>query len=233
MSIINEKKRAELAKYLQLEENKIIIEDEDSNDKYNEYYCSDGVYVVMTEEESREAVKDDIENCLFDMGLDSFTPQFKETIIKNYIDDSWFSDVCMEDRQRYAEDIENESDDYYANRLIAECVDYRLIDTDDIDDSGNYIGNEDLQELLSEYMYKEVEENSDSFASWFDFVYGNDELTYAIKNHSIDYDIDGIADECIEADGYGHFISHWDGETIELDNFYAYKLDDGDYSKGR
>ena len=41
--------------------------------------------------------------------------------------------------------------------------------------------------------------------------------------------MNAIVDKCIELDGYGHFISSWDGDTIELDyGLYAYKQSDRD-----
>ena len=49
-----------------------------------------------------------------------------------------------------------------------------------------------------------------------------------IKNLCISVDYDGIAQECIEMDGYGHFIAGYDGVTIELDEYYAYLQDTRD-----
>lgn len=230
---VNEKKRRELSRYLDIDETDILIEDEDSSDKYNEYYCSDGIYLVMDEEESTDAVRNDIENSLYDLGIEAFTLTFQEKILDNYIDDKYFSEICENNYKLYAEDIETEQGQDYANRLIDECVEHKLIDTDDIDSDGNYTGDDDLQELLAEYLYDEVERSYSSFASWFQFDFGNDMFRQEIRNGNVDFDIDGIVDECIEADGFGHFISHYDGKTVELDTFFAYKMDDGDYSKGR
>jgi len=36
-------------------------------------------------------------------------------------------------------------------------------------------------------------------------------------------DIDQFVQDAIEADGRGHFISSWDGEEHEVDNFYIYR----------
>ena len=33
--------------------------------------------------------------------------------------------------------------------------------------------------------------------------------------------LEAFADECIAVDGAGHFLSHYDGEEIELDNEYS------------
>ena len=56
MNSENAKKQKELAKYLEININEIKIENEDSNDKYNQYYTPEGTFLVMNEEDSREAV---------------------------------------------------------------------------------------------------------------------------------------------------------------------------------
>ena len=134
----NAKKQKELAKYLEIPIDEIKIENEDSNDKYNQYYTPEGTFLVMNEEDSREAVKDDIESLMDDIGLDSFTPSFQETIIDKYIDDEWFKDYCKEDYEAYATDIETEPDRVgegkYDNRLIQECIENHIITDEEIND---------------------------------------------------------------------------------------------------
>ena len=55
MNSENAKKTKELAKYLEININEIKIENEDSNDKYNQYYTPGSTFLVMNEEDSREA----------------------------------------------------------------------------------------------------------------------------------------------------------------------------------
>lgn len=231
----NEKKRKELAEYLEIDENEIQIEDEDSRDIYNEYRTPDGTFLVLNEEDSREAVKNDVESTMDDLGLDAFTPSFQEIIMDKYIDDEWFKECCKEDYESYATDIEGEPDRVsdYANRLIQECVENGIIREDECNDDGEYTGKKDLIEELANYLFEDVAKEYDSYVEWYKFNFGNDELTYIIKNQNMDFDIDGIVDDCIEMDGYGHFISRWDGKTIELDTYYAYKTDDGDEREER
>lgn len=228
----NQKKRKELADYLGISDTEIQIKDEDSTDIYNEYYTSEGTFYVMTEEESITAVKNDIESLIDDIGMDAFTPTFQETIMSKYIKDDWFQDACKEFYESYASDIENEEDRVcdgkYANRLIQECIENNIISDEEIDENGEYTGKKDLVDELTVYLYEDVENNYDSYAEWYKFDYGNENFTYVIKNYDVGFDIDGIAEECIEMDGYGHSISSWDGETIELDTFYAYKVDEYD-----
>lgn len=228
----NQKKLKELADYLSISVDEIEINDEDSNDIYNEYRTPEGVFYVMTEEESEEAVRDDVENLLDDLGIEAFTPSFQERILDEYLDDDWFESACRESYESYATDIEDEpdrvEDGKYANRLIQECIEHNLIKDEEINEDGEYTGKKDLIEELSTYIYEQIGNEYDSYAEWYKFDFGNEELTYLIKNNIVELDIDGIVEECIEADGYGHFISSWDGKTYELDTFYAYKMDDDD-----
>lgn len=227
MTELNKKKRKELANYLDIPENQITLKDEDSNDKYNEYFVEDdGTYYVMDEDESREAAYEDIEGCVDDMGLSAFSKDFQERILDNYLEDRWFEEVCKEDYENYVNDIESENSDTYANRLVEECIDAGIIDDDEIDEDGEYTGDKDLQEELSEYLYEKVGENYSSYAAWYNWTFGEDEMRWAVKEGYVNLNMDDLVDECIEVDGYGHFISRYDGETIELDKFYAYKIDD-------
>lgn len=224
------RKREELAKYLEILSEEIQVEDEDSKEKYNEYYTPKGTYYVMDEEESTEAVKDDIESCLDDMGISAFTPSFQERIFEKYVEDEGvLEEYCSENMGGYAEDIETETyQTIYANRLIDECVEHGLISTEDINANGEYTGKLNLVETLTDYLVEDVRQGYNSFAEWFRFEFGDDELRELYKNGHLKLDIDGIVAECIEVDGYGHFISHWDGKTIELENFYAYKENEYD-----
>lgn len=37
-------------------------------------------------------------------------------------------------------------------------------------------------------------------------------------------DLDSLVNDAIGSDGRGHFIAHYDGNEIELDGFYAYRV---------
>lgn len=220
-------KLEQLAEYLGVSKNKIDFQENERDSKYNEFIVKgEGTFYVMTEEESREAVYDNVEGVFDDLGLESFTPSFQETILSDYLKDGWFEDVCKEYYESYASDIQEETgrDFEYGNRLNDECVEHKLIDPEDIVD-GEYEGEEDLVELLSNYLYEDVLEHYSSYAEWYRFDFGTESLNHAISEGYVDLDMDGIVDECIEVDGYGHFIASYDGETIELKNFYAYKID--------
>ena len=228
MTTTNEKKLKELAKYLEISENDIQIENEDSNDKYNRYLTEFGSYYVMDDDESWQAVYDDIESLIDDIGLDAFTPYFQDIIVNDFIDDDYFDTYCLDDYRDYCADIENESDDEYGNRLIRESIENGVIDASEVVD-GKYTGLKDLQEDLACAIHEKIGEEYDNYVDWYRFNFGNEGLLALLKyrNYS-DLDLNRIVDFCIDTDGYGHSIASYDGNTIELENFYAYLFDNKD-----
>lgn len=195
-----------------------------------EYRTEEGTFWVLDEDESRQATYDDIENTMDDLGLESFTEEFRDWIIEHALDDEWFETACEESERSYAEDIQEEPDRQengkYVNRLVQECVENDLISDKDIV-NGEYTGKEDLVELLTECLVENIRRDYSSFCEWYQKNLGG--VDYLIKHDIISVDMDAIVDKCIELDGYGHFISSWDGDTIELDGgLYAYKQSDRD-----
>lgn len=195
-----------------------------------EYRTEEGTFWVLDEDESRQATYDDIENTMDDLGLESFTEEFRDWIIEHALDDEWFETACEESERSYAEAIQEEPDRQengkYANRLVQECVENDLISDNDIV-NGDYVGKEDLVELLTECIVENIRRDYSSFCEWYQKNLGG--VDYLIKHDIISVDMDAIVDKCIELDGYGHFISSWDGDTIELDGgLYAYKQSDRD-----
>ena len=195
-----------------------------------EYRTEEGTFWVLDEDESRQATYDDIENTMDDLGLESFTEEFRDWIIEHALDDEWFETACEESERSYAEAIQEEPDRQengkYANRLIQECIENDLISDNDIV-NGDYVGKEDLVELLTEYIVENIRRDYSSFCEWYQKNLGG--VDYLIKHDIISVDMDAIVDKCIELDGYGHFISSWDGDTIELDGgLFAYKQSDRD-----
>lgn len=222
-------RRRLLAEYLGINPKEIQVTSPRWHDWDTEFRTPLGTFWVLNEDEAKEATYADIENCMDDLGLDSFTEGFVDWILDNAVDDDWFDTCCKEDYENYAADIEGEEDRTgrgYENRLVEECVSNGLISERDIVD-GKYTGKEDLQELLANYLYEDAG-NYGSYAKWYLREFGAKEFNYLIKQGIISIDMDAIVDECIEEDGKAHFIARYDGKEVELDGYYAYKQEDYD-----
>ena len=164
-----------------------------------EYRTEEGTFWVLDEDESRQATYDDIENTMDDLGLESFTEEFRDWIIEHALDDEWFETACEESERSYAEDIQEEPDRQengkYANRLVQECVENDLISDKDIV-NGEYTGKEDLVELLTECIVENIRRDYSSFCEWYQKNLGG--VDYLIKHDIISVDMDAIVDKCID-----------------------------------
>lgn len=213
-----------LAEYLGIDPSEI------SNIYYNEFETPEGDYLVVDEGEAEELAKEDIRNLYDDLGLDSFTPDFKDWIIMNALDNEWFEDVLKESFEGYVEDIEDEASSMgYENRLIEEMHDHQVLSDDDFEEGED--GEPDLATLKDgvdiDYLKEEfidlLVENSGNPVDYCGDNYGWDWVSeMATQNYLID--MDEVIDQCIYMDGIAHFIARYDGEEHELGNgLYAYR----------
>lgn len=186
-------------------------------------------YLVLTEDEAREYAKRDIESVFDDLGLDAFTPSFQEWILNNAVEGDFFEDAIRESNQFYIEDIENEYDGVFENRLISELVDSGILTEDDFENWGeeNPTVRDDvnLDEKKMEYLDYLVSGISD-YAEEYKIQFGEDDFNNVVKEGRVDIDMDAVVDECISMDGIAHFVARYDGEEIDLGNgLYAYRVD--------
>lgn len=210
----------------ELYENTFVITDEDSEFHEQEF-------VVYTDYEADEAVKEDLENLVDDMGWIFNLP------IESYIhNDTWFDDAKHESNEFYAYDIMNESDDVYESRFVAECVERGIIPTDDgwfeededgkltivksIDGTSDAIyGAEDFVDEFVESLDSDYEDSYE----WFIDTFGESELKYFINEGRLSIDFDKLAEDVIWYDGRGNSLSSYDGTEHELEgDYYAYRV---------
>ena len=228
-------KAYQLAEYLGISPNEIEV---DGIDKYALYKTPDGTYQVMTVDEADEAHYEYTEEFIDEFGISGFTEYGQQYILENCMNDNWFEDAMRESSDNYAEAIKYESDNTYGNRLVAECVEDGIIDDflDDFeeseyDDIDEYIeDNFDLDELAEEYgeyLYNDGMDNYDSAYEWYKFDFGADEASEMASKYC-DIDIQAVSDFCIREDDYGNNLAPWDGATVDLPDYYAFKQDDYD-----
>lgn len=188
------------------------------------YFLEDGTeYLVCTDEEATELAKEYIADILDTEGIGVFTKDFVDTVINNgYLDEDWFDDVQREYEWSYVNDIESE-DGEYANRLIDELVQHRIISEDDLTEDGNISDNFDIEELKEKYVEELCGEWNNS-VEWYIDNFGMDDLEEVFAHHNV-LDYDAVAELAIDWDGRAHFLNTYDGDELELSNdYYAYKI---------
>lgn len=221
-----EEKIAALAKFKGVSPDQITFtgSDPDYPDKWDEFEVDGETYTVMDEYEADEALKEDVEGFIDDVGITGFTPNFLEWIKSNALDSDWFEDACRESDEFYAQDIADESGDTYASRLIDECVDAGIITPDDIDENGEYTGNLNLEEEYAEYLTNRTDSYyAGDFVQWYIDDFGDRELDELIAHGSVSYDLDAIVDEIKSLDGYGNNLARYDGFENEEDGLYIFR----------
>ena len=207
-----------LATYLGVEEDEITEGYDDTVFEVN-----GEEYRVLDDAEADEAVVNDIENIIDDMGLEAFTPAMKDWIVSNAIDNSeWFDEALEEDMNNY---VDYMSDD----EVVENAIDYNVIDEDDAyveDEDGNQEINPDLDiEDLGEKLVEELVSREPDAYEWYVDNFGEDSVRDLIKEGTLTLDYQAIVDEVISWDGRGNSLAYYDGDEIELDNgLYAYRL---------
>lgn len=189
-------------------------------------------YVIATEDEATEMANESIKSIYEDMGLESFSPNFQETIIEDYLSNDatkWFDEAKYESYQSYAEDIKSERDRDYGSRLVREMIDADLMDEDDFTDEDGNFDKDSAQTYAEDNIQKFIDykdEEYDDSIEWYKDSYGNDDFARLIKNEGDGWiDMEAVCEAAIRLDGLAHFIATYDHEEITVNrNYSAYRL---------
>ena len=191
-------------------------DDPESPSYWDEYSVDGEDYLVMTEDEADDALKEDLENFIDDLGIDGFSPEFQQWIYENAIDQDWFEEACEESERFYAEDIQSEE-----GRLVEECIEAGIISADDLDEDGEYTGDLDLVEEYSQYLFDRIRNDyAGDFVEWYKDNFGS----LKEVQDRISLDIDAIVEEVKDWDGYGNNLARYDGKENEQDGFYIFRV---------
>ena len=216
IAYFDENKAQALANYLEAN-----IEDiqsvEESFDGYDEtaYMVDNNTYRVLTEDEAHKAFEHYLDELIDEIGLKEFLDYSKMPIDIVVDNEENLRDWWYEDYYDYAYDIEKEKDKKYGNRLNQECIENDLIEEDDIED-GKYIGDEDLYDLLAEYLTDRLEGDfAEELIAEFD-----DDFVIRIIEDYCDINYSAMVDWSLNLNDYGNWLSGIDGRTMELDNDY-------------
>ena len=104
-----------------------------------------------------------------------------------------------------------------AEDVVREDLENMLSDMSDREKRENY-GKTDDDEI--------VEDLLDSINNYIDYIvdnWGEEQLEYLIKNGSISFNEDKLAEDCVDIDGPEHNLARYDGNEIELDGWWCYR----------
>jgi hypothetical protein len=184
--------------------------------KINEFTCQDddaNEYRVfknedVAEEMAVEEVREDIE----------YQPEnFSRDFLMDFVDVDDFLVLDIENANYdYVKDIEDESNDKYANRLIAELVDNGLISENEaLTTDPTELSDEFSQDYINLLTSEQI--GDDNGVQYFIDNFGEDEFfKIVIDNNLIDFE--NASQDAVNMDGIAHFLAKEDGETIYLDN---------------
>lgn len=188
---------------------------------YDDVYEVDGKEYLVYENQSDayDAAVNSCKQLIEDCGVNCVNGY------ENFIDESYFDDMQKEYWREYCHDIKHESDSNYENRLIKECIDANIIGDDDfyydeyLDeiDFMNCLADED--QMIDNYVEYLCEQESS--VDWIKGIYGINELH---KYHPNAFDIDAMAEYCVDTDGIAHTLSSYDGKEIECNGLYLYRI---------
>lgn len=182
-----------------------LIEDIESISVNGDYVETDmGEFLIFdnyadVEAEAIEQCKQIIEDC----GLTE-TLIF-EAEIQGLIDDSWFIEFWNElhEFNAYEEDIQ-----YIANDKEMEQLENGEISEDEIRE--NYFNS--LQDSIKG---QEIDE--------YKYQFGDEQFQDILIRENL-IDIDALSRWCVDMDGVAHFLAHYDGEEIEENGYYIYRV---------
>ena len=187
---------------------------------YNDIYEVDGKEYLVCENQSDaydraiDYVKDLIDDC----GIDCINGY------EQYVDENYFDEMQENYYKEYCNDIKHESDSNYENRLIKECIDANIIGDDfyydeyldEIDFMNCLVDEDQMIDNYVEYLC-ETEQS-------FDWVKGIYDMKDLAKYYPNAFDIDAMAEYCVDTDGIAHFLSSYDGKEIECNGLYLYRI---------
>lgn len=200
----------ELTKKEALAEELGVVE-EDVIEKEDNVYEVDGEeYLVLTDDEAEKKFKEDEESLIDDIGMESFTENFKDYIRLNLIATKDVLSVIEEMMENYVNDLDEEElrDELESHGLLSE--DEELL-------------KEDINALkidLIDDLVNEIEDPTD----WLIEQFGEKEFWTMMKDY---IDMDEIIDTIKEWDGRGPKLAQYDGIEREIygTDYYYYRID--------
>lgn len=123
----------------------------------------------------------------------------------NMVDLNWFMDAAIEYAELYAYD---ESIEYLADAEELEQIEAGTISEDEVREKYyNSVLPADAAEAFEEFI----------------FNYGREYTEKLIIKENL-LNIEELAQYCVDVDGVGHTLAYYDGEELEYNNYYLYRV---------
>jgi phage pi2 protein 07 len=188
-----------------------FIAEDSSGDEYIVFEDEDSA-----EEHAIERVKEDLEE----------NPEyFNQDFLMEHIDaEDFFQGIYDEYNYVYATDIQSESGDTYANRLIDEMVEWDIMDIEEAEsDDAEEIAEDRIDDFVSALTSDQISVGNGGY-DYYEDNFGKEEAMRLVMQNNL-IDIDSASEEAVRIDGTAHFISTYDGNQIDLDNeAVAYRI---------
>ncbi len=157
-----------------------------------------------TKDDAENAAVEQMKQTLESEGISFLNWDYICADIKEFVDVNWFDTAKREFYEQYVEDIRDEWADTEKTRLEVE-----------MEDAGC-----DTEEDFIDYLCN----NWADSIEWFKFNFGNSELDEVVKNQPEIIDLNKLAEYVVNTDGEASILASYDGEEVELDNCYAYRV---------
>ena len=200
----------ELTKKEALAEDLGVVEEDVIEKEDNVYEVDGDVYLVLTDDEAEKTFKEEAESLIDEIGIESFTENFKDYIRLNLIATKDVLSVIEEMMENYVNDLDEEElrDELESHCLLSE--DEELL-------------KEDINALkidLIDDLVNEIEDPTD----WLIEQFGEKEFWTMMKDY---IDMDEIIDTIKEWDGRGSILAQYDGIEREIygTDYYYYRID--------
>ena len=163
----------------------------------------------LAEQDAIERVKDDLQES---------AEYFNEEWLMGHISaESFFENLYNEWNMGYATDIMTEDDSRYGNRLIAEMVEWGIMDSDEANSSdAEETANERIEDFVQALTEDQINQGNEGLTYYIDNFGKEDAMIIVVANNLID--MDSASQDAVNVDGIGHFLSSYDGNTIYLEN---------------
>jgi hypothetical protein len=183
-----------------------------------------GEWLVLTDDEADEQAKQSCIDLLDDIGIEGMNDP--EYIIERFSNYDWESDM-HESNLAYALDIQSDSVRGYANRLVKEAIDRKIIkEKDCFENEDGDLDYDDLDQL-AEDLADDMDKDYDSMADFFESIYGRgwtSEVDF-LKDY---IDFNGVADYIIDNGGREMQLASYDfeenKEKVGKEWFYIYRI---------